>query len=193
LSTPPRQPDTKESVDRLVSDAANGDRRAAATLARQLLPRVRNLVRYLVRGDRDVDDITQDALVAVLRGLHSYRGEGAFRAWVDRVAARTAFGCLRSRRAEQEKSSHAAGLHAALSEDSAPADDYLAKRRLVRLLDALPFDQRHALVLHHVVGMTVAEVADEMEAPIETVRSRLRIGRERMRQAYSPIIEQEAG
>ena len=60
----------------------NGD------LLTEILPRVRNLVRYLVRGDEDVDDIAQDALVAVMEDLRGYRGEGRFESWVDRIVAR---------------------------------------------------------------------------------------------------------
>src|SRR5690242_9566763 len=85
--------------DPRVAAAARGDRAAAQSLCAELLPRVRNLVRYLVRGDSDVDDIAQDALIAVLRGLGSYRGEGTFKSWVDRIVARTTFAHIKSVRA----------------------------------------------------------------------------------------------
>src|SRR5262245_3396593 len=86
-----------------VRAAASGDRRELQALLLLLLPRVRNLVRYLVRGDADVDDIAQEALIAVVRGLHTFRGEGAFEAWVDRVVARATFAQLRQRRATAEQ------------------------------------------------------------------------------------------
>src|SRR3569833_2933678 len=82
--------------------AAAGDRAAAEVLCRELLPRVRNLVRYLVRGDSHVDDIAQEALIAVLRGLGTYRGDGKFESWVDRIVARTTFAALRRLRAETQ-------------------------------------------------------------------------------------------
>src|SRR4051812_6683752 len=83
--------------DPRVAAAASGDRAAAQSLCTELLPRVRNLVRYLVRGDGDVDDIAQDALIAVLRGLASFRAEGTFKSWVDRIVARTTFAHIKSR------------------------------------------------------------------------------------------------
>jgi RNA polymerase sigma-70 factor (ECF subfamily) len=86
--------------DPRITAAASGDRTAAESLCRELLPRVRNLVRYLVRGDARVDDIAQEALIAVLRGLATYRGDGRFEAWVDRVVARSTFAALRRLRAE---------------------------------------------------------------------------------------------
>jgi RNA polymerase sigma-70 factor (ECF subfamily) len=62
-----------------------------------------------------------------------------------------------------------------------PADSYAARREAVWLLDQLPDEQRHALVLHHVLGMTVPEISEESKIPFETIRSRLRLGKQRLR------------
>src|SRR6185436_15938595 len=111
--------------------------------------RVRNLVRYLIRGDSAVDDIAQEALVAVLRGLGGYRAEGAFQSWVDRVVARTTFALIRKKRANEAQSA---------PEDAAPGvederiDSYVLRRQLAVQLDKLPVEQRDALVLHFAVG-----------------------------------------
>src|SRR5215468_4030541 len=88
--------------DPRIAAAASGDRRAAEALCRELLPRVRNLVRYLLRGDARTDDVAQEALIAVLRGLGTFRGEGRFEAWVDRVVARTTFTVIKRVRAETQ-------------------------------------------------------------------------------------------
>jgi RNA polymerase sigma-70 factor (ECF subfamily) len=58
---------------------------------------------------------------------------------------------------------------------------YLTRRRAVAALDQLPDAQRHALVMHHVLGMTVAEIAHELETPPETIRSRLRVAMGKIR------------
>lgn len=62
-----------------------------------------------------------------------------------------------------------------------PPDVYAQRRAAVRLLDGLPDDQRHVLVLHHVLGLSVPEIADELAIPFETARSRLRLGMTRLR------------
>ncbi len=158
--------------------AAAGDRKAAQAVLAALLPRARNLIRYLIRGDRDVDDIAQEALLAVLRGLPTYRGDGAFTSWTDRIVARTTFAALRRGRA-------APFAMDPTSLESVPdqrADEYVDRRELARALDGVPEDQRHALVLHHALGMTVPEIAEELGAPFETVRSRLRLGMATLRQ-----------
>ncbi len=168
----------------LVEAARRGDRDAYRELLLAVQPRIRNLVRYLVRGDGEVDDLAQEALVAVVRGLPGFRGEGAFRAWVDRITARLVFAHLR--RAKREPELKNAILRRVVDEEARPPDAYLRRRELARALDAIPDEQRAALVLHHVLGMSVREVAEELAAPRETVRSRLRLGMSRLRALLSP-------
>ena len=166
--------------DPRIAAAAAGDREAAQQLCRDLLPRVRNLVRYLLRGDSRVDDVAQEALIAVLRGLATFRGDGRFESWVDRVVARAAFAAIRRIRAETQPGAHAP-VEGGASETAGTS--YLQRRELVAALDRLPGDQRESLVLHFAIGMTVPEIADAMAAPLETVRSRLRLGKAALRQA----------
>lgn len=164
--------------DPRVAAAAAGDRVAAQSLCRELLPRVRNLVRYLVRGDARVDDIAQEALIAVLKGLGSYRGEGRFEAWVDRVVARSTFTTLRRLRAETQPGAENV---AERERDPVELSPYEERRELTAALDQLPPDQRQALILHFSVGMTVPEIAEAVAAPFETVRSRLRLAKATLR------------
>ncbi|MBI4509799.1 MAG: RNA polymerase sigma factor [Deltaproteobacteria bacterium] len=156
--------------------AAKGDRRAAEALLAQLLPRVRNLVRYLVRGDWDVDDIAQEALIAIFRGLPTYRAEGTFKSWADRVVVRVTLASIRAARTRPSRPGPEPVELTMVPDPSAPADEYLTRREMALMLDEIPFDQRHALVLHHVVGMSVPEIAEQLSTPLETVRSRLRLG-----------------
>jgi RNA polymerase sigma-70 factor (ECF subfamily) len=169
--------------DPRIAAAAGGDRAAAEALCRELLPRVRNLVRYLLRGDARVDDVAQEALIAVLRGLASFRGDGRFESWVDRVVARSAFAAIRRIRAETQP-----GERAPVEDDAtvgAAGETYALRRELAEALDRLPGDQREALVLHFALGLTVPEVAEAAAAPLETVRSRLRLGKAALREALA--------
>ena len=175
----------------LVEAAVRGDRSAAERLVRGLLPRVRNLVRYFVRGDAEVDDLAQEALVIILRGLPSYRGEGSVTSWADRIVVRTVFAHLRRARAAERS-------HVEYTPDLVPvppgesAHGFLARRRAIRALDELPHEQRAVLVMHHVMGMSVREIADELAVAFETVRSRLRLGMARLRGAMDGDDELEA-
>ncbi len=185
-------PSAEQAVHRsLVEAAARGDRAAAEQLLRALLPRVRNLVRYFVRGDAEVDDLAQEALVTILRGLPSYRGEGSVQSWADRIVVRTVFAHLRRARASER-------MHVEYTTDLVPvpsgesAHGFLARRRAVRALDELPDDQRAVLVMHHVLGLSVREISDELDLAFETVRSRLRLGMARLRNAVASDDEPEA-
>jgi RNA polymerase sigma-70 factor (ECF subfamily) len=170
--------------DDRIAAAARGDRAAAESLCRELLPRVRNLVRYLVRGDSLVDDVAQEALIAVMRGLHTYRGEGRFQSWADRVVARTTFASLRRLRGRPEEQSRempdapAAGM---------TGEEYVLRRQVARHLDELPAEQRESLVLHFTAGMTIPEIAELTGAPQETVRSRIRLGKAALRLALGGL------
>ncbi|HEY5920931.1 MAG TPA: RNA polymerase sigma factor [Kofleriaceae bacterium] len=166
------------TIDPRVVAAAAGNRVAAESVCRELLPRVRNLVRYLVRGDARVDDIAQEALIAVLRGLGTYRGDGRFEAWVDRVVARSTFATLRRLRAETQP-----GVEnvAERERDPVASSPYDERRDLAAALDRLPPDQRQALILHFSVGLTVPEIAEAVSAPFETVRSRIRLAKAALR------------
>jgi RNA polymerase sigma-70 factor (ECF subfamily) len=170
-------------LDARTRAAAAGDRDAQGALLREHLPRVRNLVRYLLRGDDDVDDTAQVALCEVVRCLASYRGDAPLTAWIDRITARTALRRVRTRRAEaRRRTSYEPELHAA---PYAVDERYLARRRAVHALDLLPEDQRAVVVLHHVLGLSVPELAEELEIPFETARSRLRLGMDKLRLALT--------
>ena len=159
--------------------AASGDSDAMTTLFEAVLPRARNLVRYLVRGDREVDDISQEAILLIFRGIGSYQGSGPFRAWADRITARCVFSRLKAR--SNEPTEDVDHIHVADVTSPHP-DAYTYRRQIVAQLDQLPYDQRAALVLHHVLGMTLPEIASEVGVPEETVRSRLRLGKQRLRE-----------
>lgn len=175
VTIPPLRPSAR------VEAAARGDRAALQALAEELIPRVRNLVRYLTRSS-DIDDVTQEALVTVLRSVPGYRPIGSFTAWVDRIVVRVTYAELRKRRRD-------AGLEV-LDVDSVPAPTdlasvYATRRHIAAVLDALPVDQRFAVVLHHALGMSVAEIAEELNAPLETIRSRLRVGMQHLRRSMN--------
>ena len=176
-------------ADPRVLRARSGDDKAIHSLLVELIPRVRNLVRYLARNDAETDDISQDALIVVLRDLSAYRGEGTFNSWVDRVVARVTIRRLRSERSRTVVELRPRAPEAGTACSS---EEFLLRRAVVRLLDRLPSEQRHALVLHHVLEMTVSEIAKELDTPVETVRSRLRLAKSRLRE-FGLAVDREDG
>jgi RNA polymerase sigma-70 factor, ECF subfamily len=175
-----REVGTSQAIAPEVEAAKRGDRAALDALLSRLLPRIRNLARYLVRGDGEVDDIAQQVLIAVVRGLPTYRGEGRFESWVDRITARETFAHLRRERAV-ERNKTGADLFAVPATDAKP-DEYLIRRETVKRLDELPLEQRQAIVLHHCAGMSLPEIAEALGVPVDTAKSRIRLGMNKLRE-----------
>lgn len=179
-----------EADHRLVQAAHAGSRSAADALVRRLLPRARNLVRYLAPGDRDVEDFAQAALLEVLRSLHSFGGRSTVEHWADRIVQRKTRALLAQRANAERKARE--GLPALrLVRGESTSTPYGTRRDLARVLDQIPETQREALVLFHVVGLSLDEVAAETGVPPDTAKSRIRLGIDKMRAAFGRDEEEE--
>jgi RNA polymerase sigma-70 factor (ECF subfamily) len=173
------------ALDPRIGAATAGDREAAEQLLGELLPRVGNLVRYLIGRDSDVEDITQTALLEILRSLGGFRGESKLTTWSDRITSRATMAHLRKRRRETEQRRSAAVELVAIGNHDDSGVEFLTRRRAVKMLDVLPEEQRHVVVLHYVVGLSVPELAEQLAVPFETVRSRLRLGMKKLRENFT--------
>lgn len=165
--------------------AQGGDRQAAHALLIRVLPRVQRLVRRLIHDD-ELGDHCQQALLTMLECLPSYRAEGRFESWVDAITTRVTLRAVMKRRLDQRR------LQARLVplEPSAPATPPQRALFHGRALDAvarLALPHQTALVMHHMLGMTVPEISAELEVPAETVRSRLRAGMGQVRAAMGLV------
>jgi RNA polymerase sigma-70 factor (ECF subfamily) len=175
-----RPDDAPLAIDPTISAAAGGDERAMQALVHKLMPRVRNAVRYLVRGD-EIDDLVQDVLVTVIERLDTFEGRGRFEAWVDGVALRVTLGRMRKVRALERRSAPLSEAAPAAEPPVRAGHAYATSRQLVGALDQLTENHRGAVVMHHVFGLTVPEIAVELDVPHETVRTRLREGMGQLR------------
>lgn len=169
------------AVEVSIAAVLEGDQQATEALLRSLMPRVRNVARALLGSDSDVDDVAQAVLLQVLRGLEGYRGDGPLSAWVDRITIRVAIASSRRASLRREREQVAAQQEGFPAQFGPLPDEYLHKRQLAELLDSVPDEQRQAVVLHHVLGLSLPEVASEQGVAVETARSRLRLGMGRLR------------
>lgn len=180
--TMPRERPQPVPDDRQLAEAA-GRREAWAEqhLARRLLERVRNTVYYLAAGDRDADDLVQLSLVEILRSASAFRGESALETWADRIVVRTALRQLRQRRRRESPVALEELPLADPFEPQAHLRQRELQRRLAAHLEHLKPERRAVMVLHWVLGHTVEEVAALTDAPPNTVRKRLRVGKRQLR------------
>ncbi|HEX2881224.1 MAG TPA: RNA polymerase sigma factor [Polyangiaceae bacterium] len=178
------------TVDPRVQAFLAGDERAGAALLGELLPRVRNLTRTFLGGDAEVDDVAQQVLIQVVQSMASYRAEGSLVSWVNRITVRTALAHARKRRARAARDlplADSSGGGETATEVSgqdlgAGWDAYHQRRLAVKMLDRLPVEQRSVIVMHHMLGLSVPEIAEEETISFETVRSRLRLGMSKLRE-----------
>lgn len=139
-----------------------------------------NLFRVL--GDRsEIDDLTQEVFVIAFRGMDRFRGDAKLSTWLYRICVNVALGRLRS------KSRKPPPVPMAEPIENDPADSPESPERLMerredvarvyRALEQLAPKKRVVLVLHEIEGMDIREIADIVQAPLVTVRTRLHYAR----------------
>jgi RNA polymerase sigma factor (sigma-70 family) len=183
-----------DSLLPLVRLVGSGDRNAMRDLVTRVGPAMLRAVRK-VMGHRttDVEDVLQEAVGGLLLALGSFKGQCTVLHFACRVAVLSALASRRqaSFRAEFAADPADAGETTASTAPS-PMDDVSARRRRERigqLLDELPPAQAEVLVLHCALGFTVEEVAASVGRPIETVRSRVRLAKQALRERISASRE----
>jgi RNA polymerase sigma-70 factor (ECF subfamily) len=173
-------PDTVD-LDALVRAARSGDRSALERLLRHQHDRMWAVCRRIVGNDADASDATQEALMAVVRGLPRFDGRASFATWCYRVAVNASLDELR-RRKRRPVLTDADGAplpgDGAASDVDVPFELRVADRlRLDAALAALPEDFRVPVVLRDVCDLDYAEIAETLQIPAGTVRSRIARGR----------------
>lgn len=166
-------------------EAAQGSPGAVRTLVMHVGPAMLMTVRKILgNGHPDVDDVAQDAIIALLDALTGFRGESSVMTFAHRVALLTAL-AARRKNATRQKYHHVAALEPeTTSSTQSPQSLLVAKQRrtvVLKLLDELPESTAEALGLHFILGMTVEEIAGVANVPENTVWSRLRLGKQALR------------
>jgi RNA polymerase sigma factor (sigma-70 family) len=165
----------------LVALGAAGDRAAFGELVRRHGSAVRGLLRMGADGAA-TDDVAQDAFLAAFEQIAEFRGEGAFRAWVCRIAARLYVKRWR-RQARADLLSESAGLNAAELHAAAPTAD--AKIDLDGAMKSLSQPERVCVSLCYGAGLSHAEAAAALNAPLGTVKSHVKRGLDKLRSRLS--------
>lgn len=176
--------DGGQASDEALAAAANsGDRGALEVLLARHFDRVHAICRRVTGHPEDALDATQEALIAVTRGLHRYDGRALFTTWLYRVATNAALDELRRRKRRPEPAElvedrpvgagAAGGMAAAAPVESVVA----AKLDVDAALAGLSPEFRAAVVLRDLCDLDYAEIAEVLDVPIGTVRSRIARGR----------------
>jgi RNA polymerase sigma-70 factor, ECF subfamily len=174
----------------LVQRCAAGDEAACTELVGEHQRMVIQLAMNLL-GDRDEAlDLSQEVFLRVFRTIHRFRGQSSLRTWIYRIAVNQArnrhrFWRRRHRADQVSLDEHLATHGEFVSEGDATPERVLAQKelaaRLQVALDRLPFDQRTAIVLREIDGLSYDEIAFSLGLAIGTVKSRLTRARQALR------------
>jgi len=163
----------------LVAAAQGGDRFAVDQLLRRHYDRIHAVCRRVAGSTRDADDACQEALIKIVRSLPRFDGRSSFGTWAYRIATNASLDELRKR--QRRPALHVVGEDDR-PESVDPTADLYAESLPDRLvldaaLDRLPEDLRVAVVMRDVADFDYAEIADALDIPLGTVKSRISRGR----------------
>ena len=179
-STPATTDEATDLERARVAAAQGGDRVALEQLLRDHQPRIHAVCRRITGNDTDALDATQEALIAVVRGLPRFDGRSRFSTWVYRIATNACLDELRRRRRRPVVGlpEHDGNTVEPVADDTVPFDAQVADRlEIDAALAELPADFRAAVVLRDLCRLDYAEIAEVLDIPAGTVRSRIARGR----------------
>jgi RNA polymerase sigma-70 factor (ECF subfamily) len=190
----------------LVARVKQGDVRAFEMLVVKYQRRIERLIGRMVRDSDLVQDIAQETFIRAYRALPNFRGDSAFYTWLYRIAVNSAKKALsdmkrdplvlESSRALNEDGEETSRAENELSDGETP-EGMLASKEIAAAvnsaIDALSEDLRQAITLREIEGLSYEEIAEVMNCPIGTVRSRIFRARDAIAQRLKPLLDVEDG
>ena len=189
----------REVDQALVERAQQGDHKAFELLVSKYQRRLTRLLSRFVKDEHEVNDVTQEALIKAYRALPNFRGESAFYTWLYRIGINTAKNFLATNGKKMVISADVANeegemfdLSDQLADDHTPEAEMM-NREILQTVEAavarLPEDLRRAITLREMEGLSYDEIAQIMDCPIGTVRSRIFRAREVIAKDLRPLLD----
>lgn len=203
---PPSPPSSADSDIMLVERTVAGDQRAFELLVLKYQRRIERLIGRMVRDVDLVEDIAQETFIRAYRALAQFRGEAQFYTWLYRIAVNTAKKALGDLKRDPliseaalrsgDDDDETSGVENELTSTETPETVLAAKEIAATVnaaMEALPEELRQAVTLREIEGLSYEEIAEVMNCPIGTVRSRIFRAREAISAKVKPLLEKQSG
>ena len=186
-------------IDRqLVARAQRGDKRAFELLVEKYQRKLARLLSRFIRDPAEVEDVTQEAFIKAYRALPAFRGDSAFYTWLYRIGINTAKNYLmamgrRAPTSTEVEAEEAEGFEEGeqLRDINTP-ESLLLSNEIAETVNAtiekLPEELRKAIQMREIEGMSYEDIAQAMDCPIGTVRSRIFRAREAIAEQLRPLL-----
>jgi RNA polymerase sigma-70 factor, ECF subfamily len=182
----------------LVLRVQQGDKSAFDFLVIKYQHKIIQLVNRYVKDPSEAQDVAQEAFIKAYRALGNFRGDSAFYTWLYRIAINTAKNYLVSR--SRRSSDYQVDIQDAEALENAPQlqgmetpERLLLNQEIIDTIkiaiDKLPEEMRTAIMLREFEGMSYEEIAEAMDCPVGTVRSRIFRAREAIDNKLTPLLE----
>ncbi len=189
----------REVDQQIVERVQRGDKQAFDLLVVKYQRKLARLISQFIRDSGEVEDVTQEAFIKAYRALPSFRGDSAFYTWLYRIGINTAKNFLVSQGRRAPTNTQSFDSEDAenfdeggnLRELNTPESELMSKQiaQTVNLtLDKLPEELRTAIILREIEGLSYEEIANVMNCPIGTVRSRIFRAREAISEELRPLL-----
>jgi len=196
----PKPVNPERLVDqKLVEKAQRGDKRAFGILVEKYHKKLTRLLSRMVRDQSEIEDIVQDSFVKAYRAINNFRGDSAFYTWLYRIGINTAKNHLVSLGRRPKAMNEVEIEDVENFEDGdelrsieTPENTMMTKEIVVTVndtIEGLPDELKEAISLREMDGLSYEEIAELMQCPIGTVRSRIFRAREAIAEKLKPLIE----
>lgn len=189
---------SEELDSELVKRVQQGDKKAFDILVQKYQQKLVNLISRFVSDHAECHDVAQEAFIKAYRAIGNFRGDSQFYTWLYRIAANTAKNHLASRSRKSpaysvdvEDAEHYSG-ESGLKDYTNPENLLLTdeiKQTVFKAIEALPDDLKSAITLREIEGLSYEEIAEVMDCPIGTVRSRIFRARDAIDKELRPLLE----
>ena len=190
---------TDREIDRqLAARAQSGDKQAFELLVEKYQRKLARLLSRFIRDPAEVEDVTQEAFIKAYRALPAFRGDSAFYTWLYRIGINTAKNYLMAMGRRAPTSTEVEAEEAEGFEEGEQLRDINTPESLLlsneiaqtvnRTIEGLPEELRKAIQMREIEGMSYEDIAQAMDCPIGTVRSRIFRAREAIAEQLRPLL-----